>query len=359
MIAALDVQAAYDSVWLPGLILCLLRSPIGASPLIAWMKSFLTNRTVSVRVGTHTTPSFPVRRGIPQGSPLSPPLYVTFTAPLLRELGDSVVAYADDITLHASAHTAAMAAARVQADLRTVERWGRAWRSSFNATKSSCLAVAHYHRRVRLTIDCSTIPQTRELLMLGVTLTPRLGWFRHVDRRVRNATMAVNAFRRLARRPGPPRVKLRLYTAVIRPKLDFAAPSWAGAPDWLTARFQRIQNKCLRAILPSPRLTNELRHQILRLPSLVDRLQDLRARYCTQPTPAVLNLLADGRYGQPQASRSPATHLARLLPPGPIPPYRPVRRHAAHAAMASSWRRQGSVVARRRRAAVPIFYGVG
>ena len=357
VVAALDIQAAYDSVWLPGLLLCLKRSPVGASPLVAWVKSFLTDRTMSIRVSSHTTPPFPVRRGVPQGSPLSPQLYITFTAPMLRALGSSVVAYADDVTLYATGHTAAMAAAQIQAQLRLVERWGRAWRSSCNATKSTCMVVAHFHRRVHLVLQAATIPQTRDLTILGVTLSPRLGWLRHVSSRVRNATMAVNAFRRLARRPGPPRLKNRIYIAVVRPKLEYAAPAWAGAPPWLESYLQRTQNKCVRAILPSRTLNSAQRHRILHLPPINERLADLRRRYCLQPSSEVLELLMDGRYGQPRAARSPATHLARLLPIGPHFACRPLRRNSDHAAVAARWRHAGSLTRRRRRAAVPILFG--
>ena len=91
-------------MWLPGLMLRIRQSSIAGSHVAAWIKSFVTNRSMSIRVNGFTDTPFSLHKGLPQGSPLSSILYIHFTAPLLEMIGPSAIAYADDVTLVTHAH---------------------------------------------------------------------------------------------------------------------------------------------------------------------------------------------------------------------------------------------------------------
>ena len=322
VITTLDVQAAYDSVWIDGLILRLHQSPIGESNLVGWIKSLITDRRMAVRVNGCTSESFPLQTGIPQGSPLSPLLYITFTAPLLQLLGTSAVAYADDVTLLTCGHSTAMAAAKTQALLRLVEQWASTWRVKFNPDKSQVMAFAHYHKNPVVSLDGAPIPAVRSVKILGIHFTPRMGWSLHVSNRLQAANRAAFLFLRMARRPGPPLVKKLVYTATIRSIMEYGHPVWATAPNWLERKLQRSQNKCLRSILPARGLTDRRRHAILKLPTMPDRLHSLRVRYAqqifTEEKRTISAIVSDARYGRPQAYHSPAMVISRLIGPAPI-----------------------------------------
>ena len=73
--------------------------------LLRLVKSFLTNRKVRVRLEDSTTAFFTVAYGTPQGSPLSPVLYILYLAKLLNQDLALRFRYTDDICLYRASAT--------------------------------------------------------------------------------------------------------------------------------------------------------------------------------------------------------------------------------------------------------------
>jgi hypothetical protein len=125
--ASLDVQAAYDSVWHAGLIWQLARLPI-ARNLVAWLTDFLHDRRLQAKVSGSLSHVITVNVGVPQGSPLSPILYVLYTASLFAEITTpdaDLYGYADDLTPSATAETTPAAAVKLQEVVNTICSWAR------------------------------------------------------------------------------------------------------------------------------------------------------------------------------------------------------------------------------------------
>src|ERR1700755_1708381 len=123
------------SFWFP-LLLCLL------------MSSFLSNRSISAVVDGATSSSFSVNSGVPQGSVLSPTLFLLFINDLLSCSSNHIHSYADDSTLHSSTlfKSAPSFASRVAsrlllsdsilADLDRISQWGSLNLVKFNSLKT-------------------------------------------------------------------------------------------------------------------------------------------------------------------------------------------------------------------------------
>ena len=98
---ALDISKAFDRVWHKALFAKL--PSFGFPPsLCKLILSFLSNRSISVRVDGASSEPFPISSGVPQGSVLSPTLFLLFINDLLQSTKNPIHSYADDSTLHSS-----------------------------------------------------------------------------------------------------------------------------------------------------------------------------------------------------------------------------------------------------------------
>jgi hypothetical protein len=88
----LDLAGAYDNVSHERLLSNIQR--LGLGLLVPWIRAFLTNRRTQIKLPGYLSEAFPTPTGIPQGSPLSPILFLLFNAPLVstcyKETGDGI-----------------------------------------------------------------------------------------------------------------------------------------------------------------------------------------------------------------------------------------------------------------------------
>ncbi|KAG0160618.1 hypothetical protein PDIDSM_8148 [Penicillium digitatum] len=92
----LDVSGAYDNVSHERLLYNLRKRGLGQ--LAPWVKAFLTSRSTRIRIPEGVSESIPTPTGIPQGSPLSPILYLIYNADLVEGCeGVKTSGWVDDV----------------------------------------------------------------------------------------------------------------------------------------------------------------------------------------------------------------------------------------------------------------------
>ena len=187
-IIALDIAKAFDRVWHKGRIAKL--PSFGLSPhLIIWIESFLTGRSISVRVDGALSKKFPINSGVPQGSVISPTLFLLFINDLLSSSTNTIHSFADDSTLHHSVcfdsqrsssrgidTSRTTSANSLNSDLSKILDWGSVNLVNFNQSKTQNLLISRKDSSCLPPISMNGVDlaQSSSIHVLGMEISSKL-----------------------------------------------------------------------------------------------------------------------------------------------------------------------------------------
>jgi Reverse transcriptase (RNA-dependent DNA polymerase) len=145
---ALDLTGAFDNTNHPRLLHNLRKRGV-PEIVVKWIESFLMGRHTMMILLEGKMGSFPIPTGIPQGSPLSPILFLFFNADLIDEIQAAlpevlVIGYVDDVFLMAYGDSAPENCRTLARAHQVAERWERRHASRFNPKKYQ---LAHFWRK--------------------------------------------------------------------------------------------------------------------------------------------------------------------------------------------------------------------
>ena len=136
-VISLDISNAFDRIWHKGLLAKLPMFGLHHT-LINWIGSFLSDRSIAVRVDGFLSKLHSINAGVPQGSVISPVLFILFINDLLTSTYSSIHSFADDSFLSSSfsfnpndhASTDIQLHRNISAsflfnDLIVIEKWGK------------------------------------------------------------------------------------------------------------------------------------------------------------------------------------------------------------------------------------------
>ncbi|RKK96395.1 hypothetical protein BFJ68_g14402, partial [Fusarium oxysporum] len=299
---ALDVSGAYNCV-----DRILLLQTLAGCGVATWflrvIRSFLSDRATVLKLPQSVSDPFFVNIGIPQGSPLSPLLFLFYTAPLLVMLAEEikkmkrpyvevhVFSYVDDTYLMAvsPSYEENCSVLKVFHDL--IMEWAKGAHLSFSPEKS---LVIHFQRPVSMAKQksdqrkrenlgpndmpkekpkvkppCTLLPdidelksnpnclQHEKLLVLGLMLDPKLSFEHHLTLIEEKVETALRYQLRISGANwGMTLEKTRqYYICKIRPVISYACAAWfvwvkkgglhCSLPDGQIARLQKLQYKCI------------------------------------------------------------------------------------------------------------------
>ncbi|RAL58276.1 hypothetical protein DID88_002231 [Monilinia fructigena] len=189
--------------------------------------------------GTYTAES-KTQCGTPQGSPLSPILYVLYLAELLNQDRSLRFGYADDIAIYRASKSVESNVTMLKRDVRQVMRWGAENKVAFAPEK---LEMIHLSRKrntnapsIRVSPELTITPVTAvgdeqpALRWLGVWIDRKLSFKRHVAERSTKALKVARHIKGLAGvRFGPPAASLRkAVVTCVQSSLLYGSEVWYG-----------------------------------------------------------------------------------------------------------------------------------
>ena len=216
-----DVAKAFDKVWHGGLKYKILQQ--GLPELYERLLcNFLTNRTAIIRLNNSQSDIIKLQSGVPQGSILSPTLYILFTADLPPPgpwCAD--ISFADDnsqIVIHPGKDREALARC-TEREIERINRYEYEWKIKTNPDKFQLISISSTKPK-DVIVNGNHIPFKNEAKILGLTLT-RQGLKNHVRQRKHQANaqqLKLSRFKKLK-----PETRPYLFKAMIRPILEYLA----------------------------------------------------------------------------------------------------------------------------------------
>lgn len=263
---SLDIAGAFDTVN-PVRLLHILRGKKIPFWLVRWVSSFLSDRTTTLVFGGSESPLFSTNKGVPQGSPLSPILFILYNHELLEicsrpKEGITACGFADDVNILTYGRS-------TEDNCRTIERiyarcleWADRHGMVFAPKKFELIhftkARSKFNLQASVRLQDIEKAPTQTVRVLGVWLDTKLLWKAHLSQILTKATTQGAVLNRLSKSTWgfTFTAARRIYTSIVRPTICYGASAWALNPRKSTIKkLNTVQAKSLRAITGAYRAT--------------------------------------------------------------------------------------------------------
>jgi len=257
-----DVKGAFDNVSRTHLLL-ILQSFGFQTPVLNWIDSFLSDRYLGLTFDGQRQQLLPVNTGIPQGSPISPILFLFYLTNLFKDLRPSSLtpqlrspSYIDDIALVVTGPSEVANSRALEVAARRAWSWAADNVIVFDDPKTELIhfhnKTSNYTRNSPVTLPHGTVISPSEhIRWLGVWLDWKLLFNYYVQQKTAAATRAFNLISRLSNsewRLSAPAMR-ELYYTCITPIADYGAEIlWKGQIG-LANKLEKLQAEANRRIL--------------------------------------------------------------------------------------------------------------
>ena len=252
-----DISKAFDRVWHEGLLLKLKAAGIKDS-LLAWFRSYLSNRKQRVVLPGAESKWNEIRAGVPQGSILGPLLFLLFINDIVKDIGCNIRLFADDTSLFLIVENPDIAAELLNLDLDKIIAWAKKWLVRFNPVKTEAfLASRKINKPIHppLFMAGTQITEVASHKHLGVIFQNDGSWHNHIDYVKEKAWTRINAMKKL--KFDFDRKSLEtVYLTFIRPILEYADVVWDNCTQYEKNELDKIQNEAARIVTGTTKLVS-------------------------------------------------------------------------------------------------------
>ena len=223
--------------------------------LFRWISSFLRDRTVKVRILGYTSREILINYGVPQGSPISPLLFLLYLSKLPKLVPNTRRSlFADDFMIYAESSIvdSHLIQSNLQTSLDKLTVFNADYRTILSCTKS--VRVLFERRKSKklkpqdVSYNCQVIPASTSVKFLGITFDSALTF--------------------------------RLYKSYIRSLFDYSVPATCVASPHVQRIWEGVQTHFIMQALSIPCfIHNDRKRQRAYFPPIHDRNLYLAKRW--------------------------------------------------------------------------------
>ena len=307
----IDFSKAFDLLWREGLLYKLRKKGITGNTY-AWIADFMSKRTMQMRVEATLSTVKEVEMGTPQGSVLSPLLFLLMVSDFPETVGIKTSLFADDGAIWKTGRKVNLLHSAIQEQLKNISKWCDMWGFIINAKKTVSICFTRSTKQSKLPIELAvkaeTVEHVRSAKFLGLIFDSKLTWTAHVAYIAERCGNKINLMRMLTGRKWGCSKKslLSIYKALVRSVLDYGSEIFYTATDTAMKKLDAIQAKCLRiccgALTSSPihALQNECGEMPLHLRRdelLMRHAIKIKSNTCNSAAEALHETWFDGKDG--------------------------------------------------------------
>ena len=233
---------------------------------LEWCEEFFTERQTTVKVGQEFSEKRKLNKGIPQGSLLSPSIYIMYANDLGNYLEGDYKLFADDTILIAAHKDPEMARRKVEQEFRILQIWAHNNQIKINKDKTNFIHIKPkrhtlepeqhiiFHKHECLhnkKEDCKceeTINKVDKIKYLGITIEKEFNFKNHItylEKRLRSILYQIYKLRRCVTE----KILKMIYYALVESILTYGLEAWGRADQGAKVNLQKLQDKIIENII--------------------------------------------------------------------------------------------------------------
>ncbi|XP_076379050.1 uncharacterized protein LOC143259674 [Megalopta genalis] len=272
----LDLEKAFDTVWLEGLFFKLLKKQLPIH-LIKMLWDMLHGKRFFTTEGNQkSTKKFSINNGLQQGTVNSPILFNIYMSDMLKMFGlnntdatndKSAIAFADDLLIYINHSKPSQIQIDLQALYEKIENYFQTWKLKINPQKCEAILFRPYISKIsdanndvrkhgrKFSIHTTDRPDEQILhkdtvRYLGVFLDFKLNYCDHIQIQIKKASKAFMSHKKLFYSKYLHKsVKILCYKTLVRPILTYGCQIWFNISASTMEKLRLFERKCIRACL--------------------------------------------------------------------------------------------------------------